>query len=133
VRIYLKTVVEHDGAQFTFGEADRELIAAEAQMAPWRRMVLALVEDTGDAAQVEAVAGRTPMSPALIEALCELFLAALRDWSGVTDGDTGQEAACTKEAKGAVPTEVKVSLALAFLGQRGEVEAKRAGSATPPS
>jgi len=108
----LWTRVEHDGAAFWFGAADSELLEVGAACG-------VLAARTG---KTTFEAHEVPADVA--EVFCRFFVAAVRKWEGVTDGD-GNEVACTREAVREFPTEAKIEVVAAYFAAREALDQRK--------
>lgn len=94
--------VEWEGAVFVFGTADRALARLSAQ-------------------QVMAQAGADVSPEERLQAMADLFVEAVVDWSGVEAAD-GTALECTLGNRRAIPFDDKVAVVVAYEARIREVE-----------
>ncbi len=151
MRVELTTVVEHDGAEFEFGCADRALLAANEmlQAAAPIMLVAALGLDMEGLAQIDEEelkqkAGELRVEPKLLPAgvqaaFCDLFAAAVRGWGPLRDGKgkpvegtglfgaDGSPLDYNTENVRDFPTDAKVAVVCEFYNVRRDLAGKGSG------
>ena len=135
MRVELTTRVELDGAEFTFGTADKELVwALEALGAALPIMLPAMYgmdwEEIGKLSEeeIERRGKEAPLQPehlpaAVKESFCSLFVEAIRGWRGVEDA-AGDRIDCDEQARRDFPTDQKVAVVCEYINERKRVESK---------
>lgn len=102
--VRLKTVVEYDGATFSFKTHD----------ASFARVVSEAKAFGGGTVDLENI------TPGLLSALCGMFVDSVFEWDGVVDED-GTPIPCDESTKSAFPMEEKIAIVMGYWARRNEL------------